>query len=562
MPLLLAICLTLTQHPTPNPVQQASQLIGQGQYQQAIDLLEPVVQAQPQSPGAWSLLGYCYHAQKDWERAIPAHEKAATFPQTAANASYNLACAWSLQGDSEKAFAWLAKAKTAGFQNWSSLWQDPDLVSLQSDPRFLNFAPPKANFENPFVEKTKVLFAWHGENANDQFGWVATDAGDIDGDGVHDVITSAPFWKDPSAPQQPAGRVYLYSGKTGQEIRRHSGNPFDQLGLAVAGVGDLNQDGFADYAATAPRQNDPKRPGSVLVWSGQDGSLLVEPKGAKSQDGFGRHVEGTIDWNGDGTLDFLVGSPKASGGQGLVTIHSGKDGSVLQEMRGESAGDHFGSTVSAGGFPPNQLLVVGAMNAGKGQRGRVYVYQYADNKQGFQKHFRVESEANNVNFGRFFSSVIGDLNADGTPDVYVVDFEANTSGKSSGQVRVFSGADGQELWRRDGLAGEGLGIGNAIAGDANHDGHADVVTGAWTNGAAAASAGRCYLLSGKDGRVLRMWTCNLAGATMGFDSTTLPDCNGDEQRDYLFTAAWTAVQGPKTGSVYLLSSPFSVPTRD
>lgn len=82
------------------------------------------------------------------------------------------------------------------------------------------------------------------------------------------------------------------------------------------------------------------------------------------------------------------------------------------------------------------------------------------------------------------------------------------------------------------------------------------------NGAAAASAGRCYLLSGKDGRVLRMWTCNLAGATMGFDSTTLPDCNGDQQRDYLFTAAWTAVQGPQTGSVYLLSSPFPVPTAD
>lgn len=138
-----------------------------------------------------------------------------------------------------------------------------------------------------------------------------------------------------------------------------------------------------------------------------------------------------------------------------------------------AAKDSFGSTVSsgrkAGGIPDEAegtapLMVVGAMNAGSGQRGQVIVYRYVNRTMGIVEHFRIEAEANNVNYGR------------------------------------------------------------------------------------------CYLLPGVDGAVLRTWTCNLANATMGFDSTSLPDCNDDGQRDFLFTAAWTAVQGPQTGSVYLVAA--------
>lgn len=570
MSLFLTLLLSFAQNPAPNPpvpppspLQQAGQFLRQGQNDQAIAVLEPLVEAEPTNAAAWYWLGFCYHANRDWPKAIPAHEKAAGFPQTAANASYNLACAWALQADADKAFEWLGKARTAGFSAWGQLWSDADLSSLRADPRFENFAPPPPDFDNPFVEPTNVLFAWHGENANDQFGWVASDAGDIDGDGIHDVITSAPFLKLPTSPKTPAGRVYLYSGRTGKELRRHTGQPFDTLGLAVAGVGDLDGDGFGDYAATAPRTSDLKRPGGVLVWSGASGKLLFEMKGEKVGDGFGREVRGMFDCNRDGVTDLLVGSPLANGGAGMVSGHSGKDGSLLWSKNGSGANDSFGSTVSSGrntggildeaeGTAP--LMVVGAMNAGAGQRGQVIVYRYVNRNMGIVEHFRVEAEANNVNYGRFFSSVIGDLNGDKVDDIYSVDFESNTGGAGSGQIRLHSGVDGKLLWKRDGAAGEGLGIGNAIAGDANGDGFDDVITGAWTNSNGAPSGGRCYLLSGIDGAVLRTWTCNLANATMGFDSTSLPDCNADGQRDFLFTAAWTSVQGPQTGSVYLVAA--------
>lgn len=555
---LLTLCLALAAlaplqaQSGPTQVQQAGQALQQGNMDQAIAILEPLTVEQPQHAQAWYLLGYAYHAKQDFAKAIPAHTQAASFQATAANASYNLACAYALTGDPEAAFTWLEKAKGAGFQGWGQLWSDPDLTSLQGDPRFLNYAPPKADFDAPFVEPTEILFAWHGEHANDQFGWVAVDAGDIDGDGTHDVITSAPYLTL-GASQRAAGRVYLYSGRTGEELRRHTGEVGDLLGLSVSGVEDLDGDGHADYAATATRSNDPQRPGAVMVWSGKDGKLLLEISGDAPADGFGREVEGIFDVDGDSTPDILIGSYQWGSGRGKATIHSGKDGSLLQEIQGEGAQDGFGSTVSAGGEGDHRFLVVGAMTAGEGKNGAVQVYRYHPKTRSFRGVFRMSAEPSNVAYGQYFSSVIGDTDADGIADIYTVDFSASSGGNGSGQVRIHSGADGKQLWRRDGLAGEGLGIGNAIAGDLNGDGHDDVLTGAWTNSAAAASGGRCYLLSGKDGKVLRMWTCRIAGATMGFDSTTLPDCNDDGARDLLFTAAWTGVAGPKTGSVYLVS---------
>ncbi len=50
----------------------------------------------------------------------------------------------------------------------------------------------RATFENPFVEPVKILREWDGEAANDQFGWIARNIGDVDGDGVADMVTSAP----------------------------------------------------------------------------------------------------------------------------------------------------------------------------------------------------------------------------------------------------------------------------------------------------------------------------------------------------------------------------------
>lgn len=197
------------------------------------------------------------------------------------------------------------------------------------------------------------------------------------------------------------------------------------------------------------------------------------------------------------------------------------------------------------------LLIVGATDAGPGRRGRLYVF---DAPSGAER-FRRDASAEGVNFGRFFSSVPGDLDRDGWDDVYAVDFESGAGGPGSGEVVLLSGRDGALLHRLVGQPGDGLGIGDAVAGDADGDGHPDLLIGAWTCRDAAASGGAAFLHSGRAGRLLRRLTCTIPGATFGFDSTTLADTDGDGRRDWLISAAWTGVAGPRSGSVYLFAGP-------
>ena len=405
-------------------------------------------------------------------------------------------------------------------------------------------APPPPDWSKPFLEPDAViLHEWRGEHANDQFGWVAEDAGDVNGDGVNDVITSAPFWQ---VDGKPAGRVYLYSGKSGALLASHDGAPGDLLGMAVSGIGDVDGDGFADYAAGAPQPRTGA--GEVKVWSGKTHALLGSFDGDQPGDSFGRELAGCGDFDRDGTPDLLIAAPGFAGGAGRVHRISGAGGDRVDHFDG-GPGETLGSVVAGDFDGEHPLMVLGAMNAGEGQRGEVRVYRGLTP----ELHFTLQAREHNVNLGRFFASVFGDCNGDGVPDVYCVDFESNAGGAGSGEAVVASGEDGAVLHRFVGAAGEGLGIGNAVAGDYDGDGAADLVIGAWTNSEQAPSAGKVYLRSGRNGAVLRTWTCVNANDTFGFDATVLGDVDDDGRPDYLFTSAWSGANGVRSGRVFVMS---------
>ncbi len=107
-----------------------------GEWSAAAAAYEAVIQAQPDSVPAWFGLGYCLHMSGDYEKAIKAHQKAATFEPIKGVALYNLACAYALTGRTEAAVTALEASREAGFDIAEPMQSDSDLDSLRDDARF------------------------------------------------------------------------------------------------------------------------------------------------------------------------------------------------------------------------------------------------------------------------------------------------------------------------------------------------------------------------------------------------------------------------------------------
>jgi hypothetical protein len=153
-----------------------------------------------------------------------------------------------------------------------------------------------------------------------------------------------------------------------------------------------------------------------------------------------------------------------------------------------------------------------------------------------------------------FISIVGDVNADGAPDIYASDWGDTTLGPNTGKVYIHSGADGSRLYVFDGeAAGDGFGIGVSDAWDVDGDGYDDMLIGGWQNASAAPSGGKLYLYSGKDGSLMRTITGKIPGETLGFDTTGIGDVNGDGTVDFLVTSAYSVVNGWHSGRVFILS---------
>jgi hypothetical protein len=511
----------------------------------AAKLLETITAGDPKNARAWRMLGIARQRTKDLDRAIDAFTTSLGLEPDHQVALYNLGASYALKGDAARAFEWLGKAKATHKLDMTQIETDANLASLKADPRFTALMPAPEEFAHPFVEPATIVREWDGESAGDQFGWIARNIGDVDGDKVPDVVTSAPS-KDIGGAN--AGRVYVYSTKTGARRWTADGRPGDQLGLGVEGAGDVNHDGVPDVIAGAPGG------GYATVYSGRDGHVLLTLKAENPADAFGRHVSSAGDVNHDGYADIFVGAPaNGAAGQaaGRAYVYSGKDGHVLLTLTGEHAGDQFGATVGGAVIGNRLILIVGAPGGGPAHHGRAYVYDALS----ATPQFTVDADDTGNALGGMFVAVPGDVDGDGTPDVYLSDWSNAAKGPSTGRIYVHSGKDGHRLFTLTGeTAGEGFGTSQSNAGDVNGDGHADLIVGAWQYAAAAASGGRAYLYSGKDGALLKTWTGRIPGEAFGFDAVTMGDVDGDGTADFLITSAWSGIRGFHSGRMFVISS--------
>ncbi|MCB9760871.1 MAG: FG-GAP repeat protein [Alphaproteobacteria bacterium] len=165
--------------------------------------------------------------------------------------------------------------------------------------------------------------ALSGERAGDEAGTALAGGGDVDGDGLDDLLVGVEGAQDGS---MLVGRAYvvrmddLSSGSLTLATARVSGDQDGSRFAESVALSDLDGDGFADVVvAGSLRAEVEVGGGGVHVCYGplggnrttQDSDLIITSE--SSGDRMGTSVAGGRDANGDGVEDLLVGAPLQGG---------------------------------------------------------------------------------------------------------------------------------------------------------------------------------------------------------------------------------------------------------
>ena len=496
-------------------------------------------------------------------------------------------------------------------------------------------------------------FRLAGVAAGDLAGRAVSNAGDVNGDGLADLLIGA-FAADPSGTY--SGTSYVVFGRnTGpfpasldlssldgtNGFRLDGVAAYDRSGSAVSNAGDVNGDGLADLliGADGASPNGTYSGASYVVFgrntaqsgpfpaslnfSSLDGTNGFRLNGVAADDRAASAVSSAGDVNGDGLADLLIGAAFAdsngsdSGASYVVfgrnTTQSGPfpasfdlsslDGTNGFRLDSVAAYDRSGSAVSnagdvngdgigdlligADGVGPNgnfsgtSYVVFGRNTAQTGLFPASFNFSSLDGTNGF----RLSGVAAYDFSGRAVSSA-GDVNGDGLTDLLIGADGASPNGNFSGTSYVvfgrntaqsgpfpasldLSSLDGTNGFRLDGVAaGDRSGFAVSSAGDVNGDGLADLLIGAVGASHNGNASGASYVVFGRNTTQSGPFPASLNLSSLdgtsgfrlngvaaydfsGFAVSDAGDVNGDGGADLLI-GAFASPNGNYSGASYVV----------